>query len=96
MRVSHGDQVDAQGVGRRKALDQEGTREGRAPGTKDAADGPASSAAARPATGAKKAPRPRKGTVVDAETAEVLRDAEAGKNLLDYPSLEAMFEDLGI
>jgi hypothetical protein len=45
---------------------------------------------------AKKTPRPRKGTTVTAETAQVLRDAEAGKNLLHYPSLEAMFEDLGI
>jgi hypothetical protein len=32
----------------------------------------------------------------NAETAQVLRDADAGKNLLHYPSLEAMFEDLGI
>jgi hypothetical protein len=45
---------------------------------------------------AKKAPRSRKGTTVNTETAKVLHDAEAGKNLLHYPSLEAMFEDLGI
>jgi hypothetical protein len=32
----------------------------------------------------------------NAETAQVLRDAEAGKNLLSYPSLEAMFEELGM
>ncbi len=32
----------------------------------------------------------------NAETAQVLRDADAGKNLVHYPSLEAMFEDLGI
>ena len=32
----------------------------------------------------------------NAETAQVLRDADAGKNLLHYPSLEAMFDDLGI
>jgi hypothetical protein len=67
-----------------------------APMKEDAANGPAAVAGAKPATEAKKAPRPRKGTVVNAETAEVLRDAEAGKNLLHYPSLEAMFEDLGI
>jgi hypothetical protein len=69
---------------------------GAAPGKKDAANSPPAPAEARRAIGAKKAPRPRKGTVVNAETAEVLRDAEAGKNLLHYPSLEAMFEDLGI
>jgi hypothetical protein len=44
----------------------------------------------------KQAPRSRKDTAVNAETAQVLRDAEVGKNLLHYPSLEAMFEDLGI
>jgi hypothetical protein len=32
----------------------------------------------------------------NAETAQVLRDVDAGKNLVHYPSLEAMFEDLGI
>jgi hypothetical protein len=42
----------------------------------------------------KKAPRPRDAPF-NAETAQVLRDADAGKNLLSYPSLEAMFEDLG-
>lgn len=57
---------------------------------------PAASAETRPTTKAKKASRTRKGTTVNAETAQVLRDAEAGKNLLHYPSLEAMFEDLGI
>jgi hypothetical protein len=61
-----------------------------------AANGPAASAKAKPATKVKKAPGSRKGTTVNAETAQVLRDAEAGKNLLHYPSLEAMFEDLGI
>jgi hypothetical protein len=66
------------------------------PRKKAAANGPAASAQAKPATEAKKAPRTRKGTVVNEETAKVLRDAEAGKNLLHYPSLEAMFEDLGI
>jgi hypothetical protein len=68
----------------------------KAPAKKAAANGPAVSAQPKPATKAKKAPRPRKGTTVNAETAQVLRDAEAGKNLLHYPSLEAMFEDLGI
>ncbi len=63
---------------------------------KTAANGPAASAGAKPAPKAKKAPRSRKGTTVNAETARVLRDAEAGKNLLHYPTLEAMFEDLGI
>ncbi len=43
----------------------------------------------------RKAPR-KKDAPFNAETAQVLRDADAGKNLLDYPSLEAMFEDLGI
>jgi hypothetical protein len=68
----------------------------KAPAKKAAANGPAASTGTEPATKAKKAPRPRKGSSVNAETAEVLRDAEAGKNLLHYPSLEAMFEDLGI
>ncbi len=35
-------------------------------------------------------------TPFNAETAQVLRDADAGTNLLEYPSLEAMFEDRGI
>ena len=43
----------------------------------------------------KKAPR-EKDAPFNAETAQVLRDADAGKNLIHYPSLEAMFEDLGI
>jgi hypothetical protein len=43
----------------------------------------------------KKTPR-KQDAPFNAETAQVLRDAEAGKNLLHYPSLEAMFEDLGI
>jgi hypothetical protein len=68
----------------------------KAPAKKAAVNGPAASAGAKPATEAKKAPRSRKGTVVNEETAKVLRDAEAGKNLLHYPSLEAMFEDLDI
>jgi hypothetical protein len=34
--------------------------------------------------------------VVNTETARVLRDADAGKNLLDYTSLEDMFKDLGM
>ena len=68
----------------------------KAPPKKAAASGPAVSAGAEPASAAKKATRSQKGTIVNAETAKVLRDAEAGKNLLDYPSLEAMFEDLGI
>jgi hypothetical protein len=65
---------------------------------RDGADQHTTSAKARPAPKAKKTPPPKKGkgTTFNAETAQVLRDAEAGKNLLDYPSLEAMFEDLGI
>jgi hypothetical protein len=43
----------------------------------------------------KKAPR-KKAAPFNEETAQVLRDADAGKNLVHYPSLEAMFEDLGI
>lgn len=66
------------------------------PKKKAAANGSAASLQDKPATGAKKRPRSRKGTTVNAETAQVLRDAEAGKNLLHYPSLEAMFEDLDI
>ena len=66
------------------------------PAKKAAANGPAASTGTKPAAEARKAPRSRKGTTVNAETAQVLRDAEAGKNLLHYPSLEAMFEDLGI
>jgi hypothetical protein len=63
---------------------------------KSAANGPAAPGKAKPANKAKAPSRSRKGTTVNAETAKVLRDAEAGKNLLHYPSLEAMFEDLGI
>jgi hypothetical protein len=36
------------------------------------------------------------GHVPNAETAEVLRDARDGKNLLHYESLEEMFKDLDI
>lgn len=43
----------------------------------------------------KKSPR-KKAAPFNEETAQVLRDADAGKNLVHYPSLEAMFEDLGI
>lgn len=63
---------------------------------KAATNGPTAPAGARTGVKTKMTPRPRKGTTVNAETAKVLRDAEAGKNLLHYPSLEAMFEDLGI
>jgi hypothetical protein len=35
-------------------------------------------------------------TVFNAETTRVLRDAEAGKNLIHYATLDEMFEDLGI
>jgi hypothetical protein len=66
------------------------------PRKKATAHGPEASAGAKPATGARKTPRFRKGATVNAETAQVLRDAEAGKYLLHYPSLEAMFDDLGI
>jgi hypothetical protein len=68
----------------------------KAPSKGKAANGPAPSDGARPVTRGKKTSRSRRGTTVNAETAKVLRDAEAGKNLLHYPSLEAMFEDLGI
>ena len=56
--------------------------------------GPAAKAKSQPKAG-KKSPR-NKDAPFNAETAQVLRDADAGKNLLEYPSLEAMFEDLGI
>ena len=59
-------------------------------------NGPAAVAKAESQSKAgKKAPR-NKDAPFNAETAQVLRDADAGKNLLHYPSLEAMFEDLGI
>jgi hypothetical protein len=32
----------------------------------------------------------------NAETSKVLLEAQAGKNLIRYPSAEAMYEDLGI
>lgn len=64
----------------------------KATSAKAVANGPAAPVGARTNV----TPRTRKDTTVNAETAKVLRDAEAGKNLLHYPSLEAMFEDLGI
>ena len=73
----------------KKSGDEKPTPRKAAP-KKAKANGPAAPAQAR------KAPRSRKDTIVNAETARVLRDAEAGKNLLHYPSVEAMFEDLGI
>ena len=39
---------------------------------------------------------PSRKDVVNSETARVLRDADAGKNLLDYASLEDMFKDVGM
>jgi hypothetical protein len=39
---------------------------------------------------------PSRKDVVNAKTAKVLRDADAGKNLLNYDSLEDMFKDLGM
>jgi hypothetical protein len=91
-----GTKLTSRGSGGEKPSTRRAAAKGAAPGKKDAANGPAASAEAQRAIGAKKVPRARKGSVVSAETAEVLRDAEAGKNLLHYPSLEAMFEDLGI
>ena len=61
---------------------------------------PAKAAKAKPA--APKASRASKVApcplphIPNARTRKTLRDADAGKNLIDYPSLEAMFEDLGI
>jgi len=52
-------------------------------------------AQAPPAPKTSEASRSKK-HVFNAETAQVLRDAEAGKNLIQYASLEEMFEDLGI
>jgi hypothetical protein len=43
-----------------------------------------------------KRPRAVEGHVPNDETAQVLREAQEGKNLLHYENLEAMFEDLGI
>jgi hypothetical protein len=50
------------------------------------------------APGAKTTRRPRtvKGHVPNDETAQVLREAQEGKNLLRYENLEEMFKDLGI
>jgi hypothetical protein len=83
----------------RSAIDRRAVRKARAEGIpppkQTGSNGPTASAEAGPAK-AKRPRRPRKGTKVNAETAKVLRDADAGKGLLDYPSLEAMFEDLGI
>jgi hypothetical protein len=42
-----------------------------------------------------KVPSP-KNDVVNAEDAQVLRDADSGKNLLRYPSLEDTFKDLSM
>ena len=39
---------------------------------------------------------PSKKRAFNAETVQVLRDAECGKNLIHYASLEEMFQDLGI
>jgi hypothetical protein len=63
---------------------------------RDGSDRHTASAKARPAPKAKKAPPSQKDTTFNEETAQVLRDAEAGKNLLHYPSVEAMYEDLGL
>jgi len=38
---------------------------------------------------------PSEETVFNAETTGVLRDADAGKNLIHYASLDEMFKDLG-
>jgi hypothetical protein len=54
------------------------------------------SKAAEPSTKATKSPPTVDGHVPNDETAEVLREAQDGKNLLHYESLEEMFKDLGI
>jgi len=54
------------------------------------------SKAGAPSTEATKSPPTVEGHVPNAETAEVLREAREGKNLLHYESLEEMFKDLGI
>ena len=54
-------------------------------------------AVAKAGSGPKGSERPaQEGRSLQRGTAQVLRDADAGKNLLHYPSLTAMFEDLGI
>ena len=54
------------------------------------------SKAVAPSTKATKSPPTVEGHVPSDETAEVLRQAQDGKNLLHYESLEEMFKDLGI
>jgi hypothetical protein len=61
-----------------------------------AADGRVGPAKAQPAPKADNRASPDEDAPFNAETAKVLREADAGENLLNYPSLEAMFEDLGI
>jgi hypothetical protein len=59
-------------------------------------NGPAAVAEVGPGPKAGEKAHREKDAPFNAETAQVLRDADAGKNLLHYSSLEAMFEDLGI
>jgi hypothetical protein len=66
------------------------------PQERPAANGPPKAAGAKPSPGTKQTTRSREGTTVNAETAQVLRDADGGKNLIHSPSLAAMFEGRGI
>jgi hypothetical protein len=54
------------------------------------------SKAGAPSTKATKSAPAIEGHVPNAETADVLRQAREGTNLLHYESLEEMFKDLGI
>ena len=54
------------------------------------------SKAAAPSAEAAKSPPTVAGHVPNAETAEVLREAREGNNLLHYECREEMFKDLGI
>jgi hypothetical protein len=71
----------------------EATQEGKVSSPKDKT---APSKAGAPGTEATKGPRAAKGHVPNDETAEVLREAREGKNLLHYDSVEEMYKDLGI
>jgi hypothetical protein len=75
------------------ALSSNAIKEGKGSDPKDKSALTTGDAAKDKAT---ESPHTATGHVPNAETAKVLREAREGKNLLNYGSLEEMFDDLGI
>ena len=100
----HGDQVDAQEVGRQEAHDQEGFPESSYT-RGDVSNGPTAVAKAATVVGealaqdiapSEEAAPCTRSHVPNARTRKALRDADAGKNLTSYADADDLFRKLGI